>query len=52
MKRAVDGEGNLWVERYPPLGEESAEWSIFDREGAWLSDLNVEVVRLYKLIRA
>ncbi len=72
----LDAEGNLWVERYPPPGEERAEWNVFDREGAWLgtlrlpprfelhevgadyvlgvwlSDLDVEVVRLYGLIKA
>jgi hypothetical protein len=72
----LDADRNLWVERYPPPGEESAQWDVLDRDGAWLgaltlpprfelrevgadyvlgvwlSDLDVEVVRLYGLIKA
>jgi hypothetical protein len=37
----LDAEGNLWVERYPPPGEEHATWDVFDGEGAWLGTLTL-----------
>lgn len=37
----LDAEGNLWVEHYPPPGEEHAKWDVFDGEGAWLGILTL-----------
>lgn len=43
MHRAirVDRTGHLWVQAYALPGAESAEWSVFDADGRWLSDVTI-----------
>lgn len=37
----VDTDGNLWVERYQPHGEDVANWTVFNREGSMLGTVDV-----------
>jgi hypothetical protein len=37
----IDRTGLLWVQAYDLPGADSSTWSVFDREGRWLSDVSI-----------
>ncbi len=37
----VDREGMLWVQEYSLPGKTSVLWSVFDKEGRWLTDVSI-----------
>ena len=39
----VDREGALWVQEYDLPGATTATWSVFDRDGVWLSNIVLPV---------
>jgi len=37
----ADASGRLWVQRYTPPWEVANAWSVFDRDGRWLGDVDL-----------
>jgi hypothetical protein len=46
----VDAGGNLWVQEYTPKLGEGRSWSVFDRDGRYLGDVEMPVrVRVFEI---